>query len=1312
MASMSLSPVNPASSSQDTEPVSSPKQPTARISHQVWKRSSPEHATHNLDEQALNPGPEGPGSEWPDDPDHPEANTVVLQPPEQTALPPLAGGTISTSGTIGLGILSGTIAVARGVGAQRILYKDEHSARPPPDTPPTLGIGPLPATEEPPAPSLADDLPPRPSPERFPMPGSDRSPPPVTPQPAPSPQPAPLPSPAPASPSTGMGPEAPPPSAPSTDTAAHHLTTPPADPGSMRPVPAPEPAPAPDTAPVQVPSPAPLPEPPAPPPEPPKYPDQQPIQPFGYGQTQALPKSLFTGLTEKDSPGFIWILTIEPESPDDDTQPVLILSPGTPEARILKAGDVVPAEQFDQLYWDGSHNTGGRFSFVALDQKKTPFEQIGPQEIVLKQDAFPPTPAYPANQAPHPVAHDAELRIASISFRGTVAEQAPDAIRITRIAALEPTDPDASALMLHLEDGSRHPLREGDLIRAEDFGRVHWHTLHNAGGAFDFIPLTAQHVPIRAAGTQTIQIHEHPSPPAYADSIATIGVAHEQSRLLDPALFRGSDPSREPAGIRITAINVLNTEADRQPALLFGEQQIPVSAGFFIRAEEFDQLRWSVVGNQGGSFDFEAANADGTPILGSPTQHVPIHESPPPPDYSAETRLRFRHDANPKLPANWFDGDDPENKPAHILITDIKAGELSPDRGSPLFYQWHGQRIDVNIGDRVPAMFFSHLTWDAKITNGGHISFVPLDDQQRVIEGASPRTLTLMEYSPVPGYGTGYPSLVPVGHDRLTHLPEEVFAGNVPAQRPPAVQILSLDPPNGTGAPESASLWLDPDGPEGPTAPSAVQPGQIIRSAQYDQLYWDSRHHQGRGRLHFRPLNSDDTTIAGAVQPNVYMHETPTPAIYSQTDFTLPTAHDRMFAVDLRPLYPQNDLSKYPYLRILSVEATNSTGADTPVAYSGGHSGTPQPLKVGDDFNLSSGGNYLVWDSRSNAGGRMTLEILDYFHQPVIGSPTLSLSLVESPPPPVYEPERHNRNQLPLARWINDNRVDIDPTIFTGENPDLAPAYIQITSVNFRFTQISPLALHLGQPNEQLLKAGSIIARSDFAHVSWNGKTNLGGDFSFIPLDENQLPYAGPIRQYATIFPVFSRPVYHNTTPELTVGHDQTLHFERSLFQGDGASHEYPKYIRITALNPTAPAEGSNALMIDTDGPGGNAPRALQVGDFVLSNQFDKLSWQTNGNEGGSFSFRVYEIDWNTRMHPTAPEITVTVREEAPAGQGQAGTDVNAVTKAIDEPSPTAEGETITENITGHEHLLSGEPDSHALIRNLTPLTEIGPPIF
>ncbi|MDO4683455.1 MAG: hypothetical protein Q4B17_11815 [Lautropia sp.] len=1038
---------------------------------------------------------------------------------------------------------------------------------------------------------------------------------------------------------------------------------------------------------------------------PPHYPETPVVRSLAYGHSLALPKTLFTGMREESRPAFIWILTIEPVSAEDETLPTLILSPGTPQARALKPGDVVAAEHFDQLHWEGAHNAGGRFSFAALNEAQEPFDQLEPQHIVIEQTASPPTPVYPVNQAPHPVAHDGELRIAPVSFSGTVDERAPAAIRITRLVEHERTDHSPSALRLHHDDGTETPLKTGDIVRAEDFGRVHWHTATNVGGAFDFVPLTEDDKPIRAAGTQHIDVLEHPLPPVYAEQRGTIGVAHDQSRIIEPSVFEGTDPARRPAGVRITAIEAANPQDDAPSPLLFGDEAVPVSAGFFLRADDFGKLRWSTAGNEGGHFSFEAANADGTPILGSAVQHVPIHESPLPPDYGSRALQKIPHDQTTPLAVIWFEGDDPPRKPAYIQIMDIQATDHATTAPSPLFRQQDGQRMPVEAGDRLASSLFDQLRWDASTSGGGRVRFQALDSEQRPIEGASSRTLELMELSPPPGYGLGYANIVPVAHDALVSLPETLFAGVLPDQRPPAIQILDVKPKDST-ADDAAALLLDPDGPTGPLTPTQVKPGQIIRSAEFDQLYWDSRHNHG-GRLHFQPLHADDTPNRGAIDPKLSIHESPVPPVFPNPGFTLPTAHDDLFALDLRKIYPENKTSEHAYLRIVAIEARHTTAPDAPVVYNGDYGYTNRPLKTGDIVPFSSGGRRLVWDSRTNDGGEITLEVLDQARQPVADSPLLRLNVVESPPLPAYQPELHNRNVFPMEE---QGRVNFEREVFSGEQSSLAPAFIKITGLSYSFAKQSPLVLRFGQAGEQILVRGSIVAQADFEHISWDERTNLGGNFSFIPLDAQQQPYASQSQQHVLVFRLFAKPVYADPAPDVTVGHDQSIALARELFSGEGPVHTSPSYIRITAIDPIAPIAGQSPLVLDIDGPGGNAPRALQVGDFIFRNHFDKLSWQADGNDGGSFSFRVYESDHETRLNPSVPERTITIREEAP---DSADPSSGAAPGTPPDPQtlPHA-GIRAPADMNGQYNPLSETPNAHALMRSWTPLPETDLPPF
>ena len=136
---------------------------------------------------------------------------------------------------------------------------------------------------------------------------------------------------------------------------------------------------------------------------------------------------------------------------------------------------------------------------------------------------------------------------------------------------------------------------------------------------------------------------------------------------------------------------------------------------------------------------------------------------------------------------------------------------------------------------------------------------MPLDANQKPILGASAQTITVSESPAAPDYPAAREPLS-VAHDQTLALGQDLFAGTTASKTPAFIRIEKITPQgdNGTGT----ALQRDADG-DGPSAPTAVQEGDVISAADFGKLSWNTAHNDG-GSFRFVPLDANQKPILGA----------------------------------------------------------------------------------------------------------------------------------------------------------------------------------------------------------------------------------------------------------------------------------------------------------------------------------------------------------------------------------------------------------------------------------------------------------------
>ena len=494
-----------------------------------------------------------------------------------------------------------------------------------------------------------------------------------------------------------------------------------------------------------------------------KAPETLAAQKVPHGQQLKIDPALFS-----HDPDGRTVTSVVVQHIDADDKGGLYLHPEDGDApRKITPEFVITQANFDRIYWHGEAEglQDGKFQFVASDLEGTPVDGSTPRIVPVYETS--PKPSYPdANTETVKVDHDSIKTMVEALFSGKDSATKPPAIRIGKIEPAGAEDGAPSPLRVKTGEDDQgqptyKPLKEGDIVKAEDFGKVDWNALGNKGGKFTFQAVDSHDQPIDGSQPQVVTIHETPAAPTYG-AAQTVEVGHHQAEMLDASLFTGTDAENPAPAIKILSIDPASPVQDGGPALLLKtgvtDQGQPtfreVTTNDVIRAEDFDKLQWNAAANKGGSFKFEAVDSDGSAIPDTQAQTVHVHEQFAPPVYGPEDTVRAIFEKTLELGEkhlNTLVGNEPEHAPAYIRITEFQYPHphgANAENGSqtPLYkLDESGERVTFGKEDGrniISYEDFAKLKWDASMSDGGFFTFEALDDRKNPIADSNGKTVT------------------------------------------------------------------------------------------------------------------------------------------------------------------------------------------------------------------------------------------------------------------------------------------------------------------------------------------------------------------------------------------------------------------------------------------------------------------------------------------------------------------------------------------------------------------------------------------
>ena len=571
----------------------------------------------------------------------------------------------------------------------------------------------------------------------------------------------------------------------------------------------------------------------------------------------------------------------------DDYQVPLTLD-GNP----VVEGQIIHADEFDRLVWNGSQSEAGTIRYIAMngdgdDAKELPNAKEGSIHVTesadVKAPAAPVAPSQPAPQASQGEVNDKEQPAGS-NKPGQNA------------------NPDADN-KLPGQEGQNNP---GNKTPAPQDNLQNGHGNAGHGGHQDSTPAhqdaqgqggtppggsvqagsntggsSASGSTSNGSGSGTVHGEVTlPKAPIYNADHQTAEVGYNNKTAeIDAHFFKGDIYAQQP-----DAVKILNGGGH----LLFKGKPV-IDGETIVPKADFDKVAWDARNADGGEFRFIPVKANGEHIPESEiegkieAQTIRIHEAAAPlppryPDGNSQT-THVGHDSVQKLDADLFNGSNGERKPEFIKITGFEeTGATDDNAHSPLTLNKGGvaatEISTANGSNLVRQADFQNLLWDTSTNTGGTIRFIPVDQNGDPLPHTTEQTIHISEMSDQPYYGNDGQS-VNVAHDEASHaLKAEIFTGK-DGKVPEAVKIDYIV--DGKGNPITGAALTVGEGDNART----IEAGDFIDKANFARVHWNASLAEG-GRFRFTAVDAQHQDIPGHVQNRtITIVEAPAPAANS-----------------------------------------------------------------------------------------------------------------------------------------------------------------------------------------------------------------------------------------------------------------------------------------------------------------------------------------------------------------------------------------------------------------------------------------------
>ena len=427
---------------------------------------------------------------------------------------------------------------------------------------------------------------------------------------------------------------------------------------------------------------------------------------YTYNQNKAVGADIFNGTDSATAPSFVRITAIQGKDGDAAANTMSLK-----DGDALTAGSVVSRADFDKVVWDASKNEGGSFKFIPVqDAQGTALPGAVEQTVNI-------------NEA-RPFFHIAAEKFDLLAAYPHLVDENPAYLKVIKIVEASDTNGILDALVLG-EDGGT-VLKEGDIIRAEDFGRVYWNHASNDGGEIFFATYNAEGRVIDP-GRFSMELEPSWKTPAEAPTLPTykadvsLDYAFNESKVVGDGIFNGTDSKTAPAFVRITAIQGKDGEAAAHTMSLQGGDAL--TAGSVVARADFDKVVWDASKNEGGSFKFiPVQDAQGAALPGAVEQTVSINEGRP-----------MFH-----IAAGYFDlvaayPDLVDENPAYVKVTNVVEANDTNGILDALVLGEDGGTV-LKVGDIIRAEDFGRVYWNHASNDGGTVFLATYNAEGRLID--------------------------------------------------------------------------------------------------------------------------------------------------------------------------------------------------------------------------------------------------------------------------------------------------------------------------------------------------------------------------------------------------------------------------------------------------------------------------------------------------------------------------------------------------------------------------------------------------
>ena len=396
-----------------------------------------------------------------------------------------------------------------------------------------------------------------------------------------------------------------------------------------------------------------------------------------------------------------------------------------------------------------------------------------------------------------------------------------------------------------------------------------------------------------------------------------------------------------------------------------------------------------------------------------------------------------------------------------------------------------------------------------------------------------------------------------------------------------------------------------------------VVDGQIIEKADFDKLVWNSDHNMG-GKITYVAVQSGEANAAnveGAEQKTLTVTESPA-VTHPTAPASAPAANPQQGGAGTPEA--QNNNGQAGGSKPQEGGSDSKAGGTTQNAGSQSQGQTPPSKPAGSDTQPGSAGGQSS-DAPSKPAGTPEGQ--------TSGTPLQSGGQADSPAPvkaaPSYEPNK----SVSVAHDANDAKIAKE--VFEGTNSANKPEAVKATG----------FAAGALKVDGNVITNGALIKAADFDKVTWDASKGEGGSFKFTPVQANGDALQGATEQTITIneasAPVQAKPApTYDANKSVDVAHDATdAKIAKEVFEGTNPANK-PEAVKAT---------GFAAGTLKVNGV------AINPGDKIAAENFDKVTWDASKGEGGTFKFTPVQANGDALAQGGA-EQTITINEaSAPA---------------------------------------------------------------